>query len=116
MAEAGSLAWAEVSLGVNYSFIPPATGETTYIVPTPVNLTTNNTLSWLSDVVAMHPACEWVAPRPLSDTANFSDFFSTDIVMNVDSKQVQVEFSIGDRACRLLKDSYNDYLIGISHL
>lgn len=79
---AASIAWAETVLGVKYSVreilqlartmtfkIPepplqftqqaPESGASPYIVPWPVDLEYGTTARWLTDVVALHPACIW---------------------------------------------------------
>lgn len=51
------MAWVENVLGVDYP--PMIANPERYIVPPPLNLPTNVTARWLSDVIVMQPECIW---------------------------------------------------------
>jgi len=91
------VAWTEFSLGVNFSFQSPTVDQTTYVVPAPLKLSTSTRGRWLSDVVAMQPTCEWIAPQFQSTGANFSDSNASAIIMDLPSKNVQV--TLGASEC-----------------
>ncbi|KAG6375190.1 hypothetical protein JVT61DRAFT_3399 [Boletus reticuloceps] len=61
---ASSIAWAEIELGVQYSFSTANTSESDYaafIAPVPLGLSTTTTARWLSDVIGINPTCSWAS-------------------------------------------------------
>ncbi|KAG9316978.1 hypothetical protein JVU11DRAFT_1158 [Chiua virens] len=84
---AASITWAEMELGVQYSFGVANTSETEYaafIVPAPLDLSTSTTARWLSDVIGINPTCSWAATNitstvqlPYNSTNAFDQNFAT---------------------------------------
>ncbi|KAF9233536.1 hypothetical protein BU15DRAFT_66531 [Melanogaster broomeanus] len=84
---AASIAWAEIELGVQYSFEIVKTSDPdylAYIAPIPLNLSTTTSARWLTDVIGINPSCSWAITnmtRPVNltsytsfATAYLSDF------------------------------------------
>src|SRR5262245_48450581 len=46
-----------------YSFADSPMGATSYIVPHPVDLSTNTPARWITDVIALNPTCFWGTPN-----------------------------------------------------
>ncbi|KAG2139690.1 hypothetical protein DEU56DRAFT_911953 [Suillus clintonianus] len=61
---AGSILWAEMSLGVRYNFSVAASLEadvSAFIVPQPLNLPMTLTARWVTDVIGLRPSCTWAS-------------------------------------------------------
>jgi hypothetical protein len=59
--KASSIAYVETSVGVTYNFAAHSDSNTTsYIIPTPNELSTTTSARWLSDVVTINPTCTFV--------------------------------------------------------
>ncbi|TFK67965.1 hypothetical protein BDN72DRAFT_960642 [Pluteus cervinus] len=59
-SSAGSIAWADTLLGLQYSFTADDTGNISYLVPYPEKLSTSTRASWLTDVIIIDPVCQWL--------------------------------------------------------
>ncbi|KAF9236444.1 hypothetical protein BU15DRAFT_77025 [Melanogaster broomeanus] len=100
---AASITWAEMELGVQYSFGIANKDDPdylAYIAPIPVNLSTTTSARWLTDVIGINPSCSWAITnmtRPVNltsytslATAYLSDFnldlqLSNGDIMSTDS-------------------------------
>ncbi|KAF9236450.1 hypothetical protein BU15DRAFT_77031 [Melanogaster broomeanus] len=88
---AASIAWAEMELGVQYSFGIVNTSDpdyAAYIVPIPLDLASTTTARWLTDVIGLNPSCSWALTnmtRPFNVTLSDSDaiVFLLDFDLNV---------------------------------
>ena len=94
--QSGAIAWAEFSLGANFSFNTPMVDQTAYIIPTPQNLPLDVRGRWISDVAVLKPTCEWVAPQMNTAGVNFSSVNSPQLTMNLTSKGIGItwDFSV----------------------
>ncbi|KAF8636264.1 hypothetical protein AX16_011034 [Volvariella volvacea WC 439] len=64
LQHAASIVWAEAALGVNYSFSPAepsseSSDRPQYLIPLPTDLFYNMSATWVTDVFAMRPSCNW---------------------------------------------------------
>ena len=91
--QSGAIAWAEFSLGANFSFDTPMVDQTAYIIPTPQNLPLDVRSRWISDVAVLKPTCEWVAPQAHTAGVNFSSAFSPQLTMNLTSKGIGITWA-----------------------
>ncbi|KAF9224514.1 hypothetical protein BS17DRAFT_78332 [Gyrodon lividus] len=84
---AASIAWAEMELGVQYSFGTLNTSDpdyTAYIVPTPLDLASTTSARWLTDVIGINPTCSWASTNitlpllvPLNASSSFDSYLTT---------------------------------------
>ncbi|KAF8436820.1 hypothetical protein L210DRAFT_3505600 [Boletus edulis BED1] len=84
---AASIAWAEIGLGVQYSFGIADTSEpeyAAYVVPLPLDLSTETSARWLSDVIGINPMCSWASTNltapvqvPVNSTSDFQQYLAT---------------------------------------
>lgn len=84
---AASIAWAEVGLGVQYSFGIANTSEpdyAAYIAPVPLDLSTTTSARWLTDVIGINPMCSWASTNlttpvqvPVNSTSSIGQYFAT---------------------------------------
>ena len=91
--QSGAIAWAEFSLGANFSFSTLMVDQTAYIIPTPQNLPLDVRSRWISDVVVLKPTCEWVAPQVNTAGINFSSVANSPLLamdFNLTSKGVGI--------------------------
>lgn len=84
---AASITWAEMELGVQYSFSVANTSEPEYaafIAPVPLHLSTTTSARWLSDVIGINPTCSWASTNlttpvqvPVNSTSDINQYFAT---------------------------------------
>ncbi|KAF8436819.1 hypothetical protein L210DRAFT_3547694 [Boletus edulis BED1] len=84
---ASSITWAEIELGVQYSFSTANTSESDYaafIAPVPLGLSTTTTARWLSDVIGINPTCSWASTNitvpvqvPVNSSSVTFQYFAT---------------------------------------
>lgn len=85
---AASIVWAEMELGVQYSFgLANTSGPdyAAYIAPVPLDLSTTTSARWLTDVIGINPTCSWASTNlttpvqiPLNSTsASINSYIAT---------------------------------------
>jgi hypothetical protein len=60
--QSSGIAWAEMLVGMNYSFSQPtssSSGSQSYIVPVPKSLSSSTLARYLSDVAVLNPSCSF---------------------------------------------------------
>ncbi|KAF9236441.1 hypothetical protein BU15DRAFT_77022 [Melanogaster broomeanus] len=83
---AASIAWAEMDLGVQYSFgivNTSAPDYVAYIVPIPLDLASTTSARWLTDVIGINPSCSWAftnLTRPFNSAS--SDLIATAFLLD----------------------------------
>ncbi|KAF9233530.1 hypothetical protein BU15DRAFT_80023 [Melanogaster broomeanus] len=73
---AASIAWAEMELGVQYSFGTVNTSDpdyAAYIVPIPLDVASTTSARWLTDVIGINPSCSW-AVTDITQPVNLTSF------------------------------------------
>ncbi|KAF9233534.1 hypothetical protein BU15DRAFT_66529 [Melanogaster broomeanus] len=75
---AASITWAEMQLGVQYSFgVVNTSGPdyAAYIVPIPLDLASTTSARWLTGVIGINPSCSWAftnITQPINLTSSFN--------------------------------------------
>lgn len=99
---AASITWAEMELGVQYSFGIANTSEpdyAAYIAPVPLDLSTTTSARWLTDVIGINPMCSWAPTNittlvqvPVNSTSDINEYFATAYLLDL-NLDVQVTAS-----------------------
>ncbi|KAF9236446.1 hypothetical protein BU15DRAFT_77027 [Melanogaster broomeanus] len=89
---AASITWAEMQLGVQYSFGIVNTSDpdyAAYIVPIPLDIASTTSARWLTDVIGINPSCSWALTnmtRPFNISNSDATAFLLDFNLDVKVK------------------------------
>ncbi|KAF8834837.1 hypothetical protein BDN67DRAFT_975740 [Paxillus ammoniavirescens] len=100
---AASITWAEMELGVQYSYKIANTSYpdyVAYIVPAPLDLPSATSARWLSDVIGINPMCSWASTNltlplllPFNLSTSFEAYLGTASLLDFD---LDVPFTTDD--------------------
>lgn len=103
-AMTASITWAEMELGVQYSYGIANTSDpdyVAYIIPAPLDLPSATSARWLSDVIGINPLCSWASTNlslpllvPLNvSSSSFDTYLATASLVDFD---LDVPLTTGD--------------------
>ncbi|KIJ28236.1 hypothetical protein M422DRAFT_270466 [Sphaerobolus stellatus SS14] len=95
--QGGSIAWANMAMGINFSFNLPFNRRSGqfYLLPIPQTLTLTDTIRWISDVVEITPTCEWLQPH-FPDSVPPNTESSSDVKLEIPTRDLEIVFQITD--------------------